>query len=107
LDLFILDALADDLENLEDILRQLNSAAIGWRHLHPEPFVRQEILPALTRLIREDLVEACVLDQSGKWLIEAGPRTLPAGSWDDPWFRLTARGRIVHSTWDPELPLDA
>ena len=105
LDLFILDAVADDLENLEDILRMLNStSAIGWRHLHPAPFTRDEILPALARLIRENLVEACPLDQSGKFLVEAGSGVLPEGSWDDVWFRMTARGRIVHSTWEPDSP---
>jgi hypothetical protein len=102
IDLFLLDALANDLENLDDIVRLLNSEAVGWRDRHPAPFTREDIVPALARVIQEDLVEACILDASGKFLTDAGSRVLPDGRWDDLWFRLTSRGRIVHSNWEPD-----
>jgi hypothetical protein len=105
IDHFVLDALANDMEAIEDILRMLNSdTELGWRDKHPAPFTREEVLPVLARLIGEDLVEACVPDGTEPGLRDAGPRVLPDGSWDEVWFRMTPRGRIVHSTWDPVLP---
>ncbi len=97
----ILDSLANDLEALEDVLRILNGDAIGWRTHHPEPFTRNEVVPALYRCIRDRLVRAAVLTRDGKSLESLDDHVLPTGSVDDVWFELTARGRSVHSTWEP------
>jgi hypothetical protein len=105
LDYYVLDSLVNDLEAIEDILRMLNSdSALGWRDLHPKPFTRDEIVPGLARLIKEELILAYVLDQSGKALVQLGAKVLPDGIWDDAWFSLTPRGRVVHGNWNPELP---
>ncbi len=101
LDYFILDSLANDLEALEDVLRILNGDAIGWRTHYPVPFTRAEVVPALYRCIRDGLVRAAVLTEDGKSLEPLEDRALPTRSVDDVWFQLTARGRIVHSSWDP------
>jgi hypothetical protein len=101
LDYFVLDSLANDLEALEDVLRILNSDAIGWRTHHPEPFTKDEVVPTLCRCIRDGLVRAAVLGADGKYLEPLEDRALPTCSVDDVWFELTARGRIVHSTWEP------
>jgi hypothetical protein len=105
LDLFVLDTLANDLEALEDILRMLNSdTVLGWRHAHPQPFERDEVVLALTRNIRAGLVEACAYDVAAKALVGLGEQIVPDGSMDDCWFRMTRRGRMVHDAWEPPLP---
>lgn len=104
-DLFVLDSLANDIEALEDILRMLNSdTVLGWRHAHPEPFERAEVVSALLRLIENGLAEACTYDSDAKALVALGERLVPDGSMDDIWFRMTPRGRMVHEAWDPPLP---
>jgi hypothetical protein len=104
-DLFVLDTLANDLEALDDILRMLNSATVlGWRHAHPDPFEREEVVLALARNIKAGLVEACVYDPAAKALVGLGEHVWPDGSMDEFWFRMTRRGRMVHEAWDPPLP---
>jgi hypothetical protein len=98
-DLCVLDTLANDLESLADMLRLLNHPAVGWRDLNGEaPFGREQVVPALLRRIRDDLVEACVAAPGGALVGIDGP---PDGSLHACWFRLTARGRIVHANWTP------
>jgi hypothetical protein len=105
IDYFVLDSLSYDLEDIEHILELLNSPSeLGWRNLHPQPFTRDEVVPVLARLIREDLVEACVPDTAQSALVGAGPRVLPDGSWEDIWFQLTSRGRMVIDAWEPPPP---
>jgi len=100
-DYFILDSLANDLEALEDVLRILNGDGMGWRSHHPEPFTRDEVVAALFRCIRDGLVRAAVLTADGKSLVSLEDRALPGCSVDDVWFELTARGRVVHASWEP------
>jgi hypothetical protein len=66
-------------------------------------FQRTEIVEALSRLIRDDLVRVYVFSEDGKTLEEGSPRALPPGSYDDVYFGLTARGRVVHQSWEPEI----
>lgn len=105
IDLFVLDTLANDIEALEDILRMLNSnTVLGWRHAHPAPFERAEVVLALTRNIRGGLIEACAYDVAAKALVGLGEQLVPDGSMDVLWFRMTRRGRMVHEAWEPPLP---
>ena len=101
IDYFVLDALADDLEALEDVLRLLNSAHLGWRSHHAKPFTSDEVIPALFRGIRDGLIRAAVLAADGKRLEPMEDHALPARPLDEVWFELTPQGRVVHSTWDP------
>ena len=99
--MIVLDALADDIESLEDILRVINSdTVIGWRHLHPAPFSNTEVIPALIRAIKRSLVQALVLDSAGKELVTLEPTVVPQ-EMGQAWFRMLPRGRIVHTNWDP------
>lgn len=102
IDLFVLDALANDLEDLESVLRILNSPSeLGWRDQHPAVFTREEVIPAVFRGIGEGNIEACVTAAAEPVLIGLGERKLPDGPLDEVWFRLTKRGRTVLNSWDP------
>jgi hypothetical protein len=105
LDYFVLDTLANDLESLEDVLRLLNSPEMGWRHAHPEPFTREEVIPALIRRILAGDVEACPLSEFEPVLETLGPGVLPPDArWGQTWFKLTGQGRIAHMNWDAPMP---
>ncbi len=107
LDYFVLDALANDIEGLESILRILNSSTeLGWRDQHPEPFERSEVVPSLVGSIRRGLVEACTYSEAERCLVGKGTKVVPDQGFDDLWFRLTSKGRIVLNSWEPP-PLPA
>lgn len=102
LDMYVLDALANDLEALDDILRILNSPSeLGWRDQHPDLFTADEIVPAIIRGVRSGNIEACVYSASEKGLVGLGEGVLSSDSADETWFRLTQRGRLVLSAWNP------
>lgn len=102
--LYVLDTLANDLEDLESILRMLNSdTMLGWKWRWGRSFTRQEVVQALVQLIRADYVRVAAIAPDGTSLEPLAPRQLPAGSFDDVWFEMTPAGRLVHTNWDPEL----
>jgi hypothetical protein len=102
-DLYVLDVVADDIEDLDGIMRTLNSdSEIGWHRVRGRYFTRAEIVQSLSRLIREDLVIVALLAPNGTTLADTSPRQLPPGSYDDAWFAMTTRGRVRHSNWHPE-----
>jgi hypothetical protein len=104
-DLYVLDALANDIENLESILRMLNSeSALGWTKEWGRPFSRNEIVEALSRLVRKGWVRVLVHASDGKSLSELGVGSLPPGDYDDVYYSLTEPGRLVHGNWDPTVP---
>jgi uncharacterized protein YecE (DUF72 family) len=104
IDYFVLDALADDLESLEDVLRMLNGDGLGWRVHHRAPFAQEEVVPSLFRCIQAGLVRAAVLSADGKGLEPVEERAIPATPLDEIWFELTAHGRLVHENWEPPEP---
>jgi len=99
----VLDALANDLEDIEQILHLANHDSVGWRQLNGgRSYTRDQIIPSLLRLVRDDLVEACSYSESERRLVGIGRGVLPTGALDDVWFVMTPRGRVVHSSWEPE-----
>jgi hypothetical protein len=103
-DLYVLDALSNDIEDLESVLRMLNSdTALGWAKEWGRTFTRAEIVEAVSRLIKRDLVRVLVYGSDGKSLTELSPEVLPPGDYGDVYFSLTERGRLVHSSWDPAV----
>jgi hypothetical protein len=102
--LFVLDALVNDIEDLESVLRMLNSdTALGWSIEWGRPFNREEVVEALMRLIRKDLVQVLILAAAKKALEALPLRTLPPGRYDDVYFMLTGKGRLVHKNWEPTV----
>ena len=100
-DMFVLDALADDVEDLENILANLNRSPSGWRDSWGREFSRDEVVAALSRLVTDDRVRVYVLEDAGTALVELPARTLPPATFDDAWFGLTPAGRLLHTNWDP------
>jgi hypothetical protein len=101
IDYFVLDTCADDIEALEQIVSRLNHPTYGWREYHAEPFVRSEVLLAILRCVRDDLLRAAVPDHEGTALRSLAAEELPMGAMDDAWFELTSRGRMILSAWEP------
>ena len=63
MDLYVLDSLANDIEDIEAILRMLNSdTVLGWYHEWGRQFTREDIVTALSRLVHDDLVHVMVLN---------------------------------------------
>lgn len=76
-DMYVLDALASDLESLDDILRVLNSdAELGWRREWGREFQRTDVVQALARLIQADSVRVYLPNAATRGLIECSPRSL-------------------------------
>ena len=106
-DLYVLDTLADDVEDLTTIMRALNSdAVIGWHRLWGRRFTREDVVPALSRLIMSDLVRVAVPTADGKSLENLADGQLPPADYNDVWFAMTPRGRIVHTDWHPDFPAE-
>jgi hypothetical protein len=57
------------------------------------------LLSALHRLTRDRLIEACTIVGTEPELAGVGEGVWPQGNVEDMWFRLTARGRMVHDAW--------
>ena len=105
LDMCVLDSLANDIESVEGILRMLNSDTdLGWAKEWGSKFVRVDVVTALTRLVRDELVRALELRKNDGNLTELPLGFIPAFSYDDLYFAVTPRGRMVHDGWNPTLP---
>lgn len=103
-DMFVLDALANDIEDLDGIIRMLNSdTALGWVAEWGRSFRREEVVEALSRLIMRDFVTALILHSDGRSLQKLPAMTLPPLSYDEAYFSMTDRGRLLHSSWEPDL----
>ena len=99
LDLLILRAVADDVEAAPHILERAGSLSreVGG----PAVIARAAFVTALTRLVRDGLIEGCVQAVDG--LVPCGAGVWPAGELDDAWFRITPHGLMVHAAWEPDL----
>ena len=101
-DLYVLDALANDIEDLESILRMLNSdTVLGWSDEWGRAFRRDEVVESLSRLIQKGWVQVLVHAVDGKSLSELATGSLPPDSFDDVYFSATGAGRLVHRNWNP------
>ena len=102
IEFLVLDALANDIETIEQILDLLNHDAVGWRGANGgRLFGRSDVVAPLLKIVREGLVEAFELAPSGSSLTTLGVGVLPPSSLEAYWFGLTPAGRLVHTNWDP------
>ena len=68
----VLDAIADDYEDIEIILRTINQcyrdepALNGWKALEAVPVSRPEIISALRELTQEGFAQVCIFDDETK-----------------------------------------
>jgi hypothetical protein len=102
--MFVLDVLQhDEIEQLPSIIKLLNDrSTVGWREFWPRDFSADEVIFALTNLIREGAVRAFrERDDSGE-LEPVGLKQLEAASsYDLTWFGPTEAGRKLWSEWEP------
>ena len=105
LDMCVLDSLVNDIESVGGILRMLNSDTdLGWVREWGSEFMRVDVVTALTRLVCDELVRAVELQKNDGSLTELPLGFIPASSYDDWYFAVTPRGRMVHDGWNPTLP---
>ncbi len=91
LDYLILDAIADDVESVDNICSKV---------VPTDLLSGANLLESLRRLTNDRLVEAYVL--KGPELVGVGEGVWPPGSVEDMWFRITNRGTMVHGHWADE-----
>jgi hypothetical protein len=102
IDYLILDSVADDVESLEQIVPSLGRAISLWEINPPGGrFSREEIALAITRLVRDKLIEVFAPNAADNTMSPIGEGVQPSGNLDDYWFQITGRGRMVHSEWVP------
>ena len=101
LDFCVIDALAQDVDQLEEVVWYLNSGLSDRKTYHPEPFVEDEVAPALIRGIQDGLIMASVLVPGQKSLTPLGDGVVPEVPLDEVWFGLTQRGWLLYQNWFP------
>ena len=103
LDLYVLDSLSNDIEDIESITRMLNSdSELGWKKEWGAEFSRLDIVTSLTRMVKNDLVRVLAIQGDSPTLTELRSQQMPDSDLDALCFAITARGRMVHGAW--ELP---
>lgn len=91
----VLDAIADDFENLEIILKTINHCypgdpdLKGWKALDAVPVSRPEAINALRELTEEGFAQTCVYDAGTKQFRAVSFRQNEAGVL---WFYVTEKG---------------
>lgn len=95
-DAFLLDAVADDIESVEHILRVLHGPP-DQAGARPHA-LEAEAIDGLTRLIQADLVQAYVVPDESTQLTRLKPRELPS-EFVDAYFGITDKGRAAHRRW--------
>ena len=101
IDYYVLDALANDLESLDDILRLVNHPDVGWVPEAGRPVSRAAIVATLPRLVRDKLVQVYVPSATTSELEPLPIGRLPTTPVDGWYFGMTAHGRTVHANWAP------
>lgn len=102
-DFFVMDAMANDLESVDDLVRILNSESeLGWTDVWGRLFTYQDVVAALTRLIQQDLVHAYAADEHETNLVQV-PLASVRPDGDGVYFGLSERGRSAHASWDAPL----
>src|SRR5207253_4315935 len=98
-DFYILDALANDVEDVSSILQMLNSdSELGWHKELGRKFTCNDVAEGLSRLVRLGSVQVYLTDDDEKALIPLAEKTLPL-EMSVAWFGLTGRGRLIHENW--------
>lgn len=102
LDLFILDVLQHDIENVPSIIRMLNNiGCIGWRNFWPHDFTPDEVVPVVLDLCEQGSVKALKTGFRDDALHEcnAVPSVEETCS-GLVWFACTEQGIALWKQWD-------
>jgi hypothetical protein len=98
---FILDALANDIESLADIVRLVNHPEMGWAELAGGPISPGAVAAALPVLVEDDLIEAFAYAELTPELQALPRRRMPVEPLEQCYFGLTGHGREMHTRWQP------
>lgn len=95
-----MDAMANDIESVDDLVRILNSESeLGWTDVWGRRFTFDEVVSALARLIQQGLVEAYAEDEHQANLVLVPLASVqPEG--EGVYFGLSEKGRSAHASWD-------
>lgn len=103
----VLDAIADDYENVEIILRKINQCyrdepgLKGWKALDAVPVSRPEAISALRELTQEGFARACTYDPETK---QYQTVNFHAGSAGVLWFYVTEKGMRTVTQLHNQIP---
>jgi hypothetical protein len=101
LEMFVLDSMQDDIEDLASVMRYL----VAWRSRWPQDFTEDEVIEALASLIRDGLIEVYDELPDRDELSPVESSRTDRASLRRYWFRPTTRGKQIWKEWDaPSLP---
>lgn len=101
LDFHVLDAIGNDADLYDDILKHLNDPVTGWRAENGRQIQGAEVHAALLRLVRDGLVEVHIVDVAKNDLMDCGEGVWPPDcSLAEMFFDMTGRGRVLYLNWE-------
>ncbi|MHC4123314.1 MAG: hypothetical protein ACYSSI_07055 [Planctomycetota bacterium] len=105
LQMFVLDVLKYDIEQIDSICNLLNdTGCIGWRDHWPNDFSRGEVVEALFNLCKQGLVEILINNDALDELVYLDVSINNCDSiTDDMWFKLTKEGKKKWDNWVPPI----
>ena len=95
IDMLVLDALQDDVEQLPSIMRMLGE----WRHRVDDEYVQADVVDALRRLLTEGHVTALEESHDAPELVPCTDPGLRDSDLATYWFEPTRSGRERWDVW--------
>ncbi len=99
IDMLVLDALQDDVEEIASIMRMLAE----WRHRLPAEYTSDDVLDALRRLLQAGFVTALEESVDEPALVPVPTPDFTRSSLRRYWYDSTSSGRSLWEAWDKEL----
>ncbi len=101
LDYHVLNAIINDCDLYEDMMRYLNESEFSWHAEYGRTLQPVEVQVALLRLVQDGLVEVSLIDPVENDFVDCGERVWPADKQlSEMFFDLTGRGRVLYLNWD-------
>lgn len=101
LDYHVLNAIINDCDLYEDMMRFLNESELSWHAEYGRTLQPVEVQVALLLLVQEGLVEVSRIDPVENDFVDCGERVGPADrQLSEMFFDLTGRGRVLYLNWD-------
>ena len=107
LDMFVIDVLRHDIEDVEAVLRMLNNTGVlGWRKFWPHDFSRDEVLTSLDRLVRSGLVRLLEYEPASRELVDVRRAVDVCEQADLLWFKLEQAALDLWNKWQSPKELE-